>query len=98
MDQKRGQTTIHLISDFFSEFTTVEMSYGDWNFDITEYCEVRQNIFGPLNHIEVLFNTFNLPIGPRTWAFYTIQLNPMPPAPIDAKTSDDIWILTNGPE
>jgi len=61
-----GRSSIHLVSDFFSEFTTVEMSYGDWTFDITEYCDVRQNIFGPLNQIEVHFNTFNLPIGPRT--------------------------------
>ena len=93
-----GRSSIHLISDFFSEFTTVEMSYGDLTLDISEYCEIRQNIFGPLNHIDVHFNTFYLPIGPRTWAFYTIQLHPMPPAPTGAKTSDDIWIFTNGSE
>jgi hypothetical protein len=53
---------------------------------------------GPKNFIEVHFNTFDLPIGPRTWALYTIQLYPMPTIPADAKTFDGIWVFKNGPE
>lgn len=99
-----GPSSIHLVSDFFSEYTQVSMAYGGWEFDITDLCHITQvlddsadSIYGR-NHIEVRFNTMDLPIGPRTWALYTIRLNPMPVVPPGAKTHDAIRILTNGPE
>jgi hypothetical protein len=103
----KGRSSIHLVSDFFSEFTRVKMEYlvntGDGiplyrSYDITEYCEIRQRWVGSDNHMEVHFNTFRLPIGPRTWAHYTIELHPMPPLPTGSKTSDSLWIFTNGGE
>lgn len=93
-----GPSTIHLESDFFSEFTRVTMRYGHRDFDITDLCRIRQYPSGQGTHMEVRFDTFELPIGPRTWARYTIQLHPMPVIPPGAKTSDSLWIRTNGPE
>ena len=104
-DQQRAELTltgpswIHLETDFFSEFTSVTMAYGGRTFDITEWCEIEQYPGGgDRNHVEVYFDTMNLPIGPRTWADYTVQLHPMPVVPPGAKTSDSIKALTNGPE
>ncbi len=59
---------------------------------------IRQRHVGGKNYIEVHFNTFNLPIGPRTWAHYTIQLHPMPVIMEGSKISDSLWIFTNGAE
>lgn len=92
-----GSSSIHLESDFFSDFTEVDFYSESWSGDITEFCDVNQVPEGPRNHIKVSFNTYDLPVGPSTWARYTIQLNPLPPPPPGAKTSDQIWVLTDGP-
>jgi hypothetical protein len=97
---------IHLESHFFSEFTRVTLAVNGGatdaaaprEFDITDFCEIRQNWTGAVNRIEVHFNTFDLPIGPRTWARYTIELHPMPTVPPGAKLRDSLWVLTNGGE
>jgi len=102
----KGRSEIHLESHFFSEFTRVTLSENGAatdaaaprEFDITDYCKIRQQWSGRINHIEVRFNTFDLPIGPRTWARYTIQLHPMPPVPQGSKLRDSLWVLTNGGE
>ncbi len=93
-----GESEIVLESDFFSEFTTVRMAYETVEYDITDLCEISQFPAGPRNHVSVRFDSFELPIGPRTWARYTIELHPMPTVPEGAKLSDSIWVLTNGPE
>jgi hypothetical protein len=103
-DQRRarleltGRSAIHLESDFFSEFTRVTIAYDGWQFDITDRCRIEQHWSGATNHMVVSFDTMDLPIGPDTWAHYTIELNPMPPIIEGAKLSDDLWIFTNGPE
>jgi hypothetical protein len=94
----RGRSAIHLVSDFSSEFTTVEMAYESMIFDITDLCDIRQWSAGGRYFVSVYFNSLDLPIGPRTWARYTIELHPMPPAPPGAKLSDSLWILTDGSE
>ena len=93
-----GRSYLHLESDFFSEHTTVTMAWGQREFDITRLCRIRQEPMGGRNHVEVAFDTMNLPIGPRTWARYDVQLHPMPVVPPGAKTNDAIWVLTNGPD
>ena len=93
-----GDSSIFLASDFFSEFTNITLEYNHRRFDITDLCRIRQYMEGDKINMEVQFNTMNLPIGPRTWAKYTIQLHPMPVVPPGAKTSDSLWIFTNGPE
>jgi hypothetical protein len=101
-----GRSVIHLESHFFSEFTRVTLAVNGGatdaaaprEFDITDFCEIRQNWTGAVNRIEVHFNTFDLPIGPRTWARYTIELHPMPTVPPGAKLRDSLWVLTNGGE
>jgi hypothetical protein len=93
-----GDSIICLISDFFSEVTNVEMYIDGYNFDITDLCQIVQYL-GPgglKNYIEVRFDSMQLPVGPLTYACYTIKLHPLPPAPSGSKTSDVIWILTNG--
>lgn len=102
----KGRSMIRLESDFFSEFTRVTMEYLTpstdpslyRSVDITKFCEIRQQWIGAKNQIEVNFNTFRLPIGPETWANYTIELHPMPIAPDGAKTADSLWVLTHGGE
>lgn len=92
-----GRSAIHLDSGFFSEFTGVTLRYAHRTFDITDHCRIRQYRSGAgFNHVEVHFDTFDLPIGPRTWGRYTIELHPMPVVPSDAKTRDRLWIFTNG--
>ena len=93
-----GRSVIHLESDFFSEFTRVELAYGGGRFDITDQCRIRQYASGDKNHVEVHFDTMNLPIGPRTWGRYTIELHPMPVISDGAKVRDRLWIFTNGGE
>jgi len=93
-----GSSSIHLESDFFSSFTQVDLYSESFSGDITGFCDVNQVPNGPRNSIDVSFNSYDLPIGPSTWARYTIQLNPLPPPPSAAKTSDQIWVLTDGPE
>jgi hypothetical protein len=94
-----GPSSIHLESDFFSETPpTVWLEYGSWTFNITDLCEITQTPSGPSNHVAVRFNSMDLPIGPRTWARYTIELHPMPVVPPGAKLRDSIWVLTNGAE
>lgn len=93
-----GVSEIHLNTNYFSEYTEVKMFYDGREFDITAHCEIDQRPDpGPWGayHVVIGFDTFDLPIGPQTWARYTILLNAVPPAP---NFSDDIWILTNGPE
>jgi hypothetical protein len=93
-----GQSVIDLESDFFSEYTTVSMAYGGSTFDITSLCKLSQYPAGGKYHTRITFDTMNLPIGPRTWAEYTISVHPMPGVPAGAKLIDSLWILTNGPE
>lgn len=93
-----GKSILHLRSDFFGESVRVEMKYGSNRFDITSKCRIRQYQEQGRNHVEVSFDTMNLPIGPRTWANYTVTLYPMPVIPTGAKTADSLWALTNGPE
>jgi hypothetical protein len=87
-----GTSLITLESDLFSEFTDVTVSYGNRRYDITDLCSIRQRQSGGKNQIEVLFNSFDLPIGPHTWARYRVTLHPMPPIPPSTKTWDGIWI------
>jgi hypothetical protein len=93
-----GPSSIHLEIDFFSEFTQVTMAYAGGEFDITALCKIEQYRVDDKNHLDLFFDTMNLPIGPRTWAYYTITTNPMPIVPPGSKLYDSIWILTNGPE
>jgi len=93
-----GRSVIHLESDFFSEFTRVELAYRGGRFDITDRCRIRQYASGDKNHVEVHFDTMNLPIGPRTWGRYTVELHPMPVISSGAKVRDRLWIFTNGGE
>lgn len=102
----KGLSMISLESDFFSEFTRVTMEYlapgtdppVHLSYDITRFCEIRQSWVGSKNQIEVHFNTFRLPVGPETWAYYTVELHPMPIVPDGAKTADSLWVLTRGGE
>ena len=91
-----GDSTIHLVSDFFSEHTSLTMAYGDSNFDITDLCRIEQDICCSENHIGVYFNTYELPIVTNDIARYTIRLNPMPPVPERFKFEDSLWIHTCG--
>lgn len=93
-----GPSVIELESDFFSEYTTVTMAYGGSIFEITGLCKLSQSPAGGKYYTRITFDTMNLPIGPRTWAEYTIRVHPMPGVPAGAKLSDSLWILTNGPE
>jgi len=96
----KGRSSIHLQSDFFSEFTSVELctdvTEGPRCYDITEHCEISQRFVGSKNSLDIDFDTRRLPIGPNTWAHYTIQLHPLPTPSIDAKTADSILVLTHG--
>jgi hypothetical protein len=93
-----GDSSIHLETDFFSEFTQVTMAYNEYEVDITSLCRIEQYPVDGKNRINLFFDTMNLPIGPRTWAYYTITTHPMPVVPPGSKLYDSIWILTNGPE
>ena len=93
-----GRSVIHLESDFYSEFTRVELAYRGGRFDITDRCRIRQYASGTKTHVEIHFDTMNLPIGPRTWGRYSVELHPMPVIAEGSKTRDRLWIFTNGPE
>ncbi len=93
-----GRSAIFLESDFFSEFTRVTLAYRGRRFDITDRVRIRQDGSGSRNHIAVHFDVNNLPIGPRTWGLYSIELHPMPPVLGGSKTADRLWIFTNGAE
>lgn len=93
-----GPSQLHLESDFFSEHTEVILAWGGARYDVTDRCRISQEPAGGRNHVTVAFDTFDLPIGPRTWGYYTVRLHPMPVVPPGAKTSDSLWILTNGGE
>jgi hypothetical protein len=102
-EQERAQLTftgpswIYLNTDFFSESTTVSLAYGTSTFDITDRCRIAQYPGQP-STVEIQFDTMNLPIGPRTPARYTVSLHPMPVISPGTKTSDWLWVLTNGAE
>jgi hypothetical protein len=95
-----GQSVIHLESDFFSAFVpTVTLQYSEGNFDITYLCSVVQYQSGSQNHIEVYFDTTELPlpipIGTNILAYYTITLHPTPTVPAGSKLEDSLWIFTD---
>jgi hypothetical protein len=91
----RGDSAIHLMSDFFSEFTRVTLEASGFVFDITDLCRVEQNPHGSKKtHITVYFNTRDLPMEADEWAYYTIEIHPMPVVPEGAKLEDSLWIRT----
>lgn len=93
-----GDSWLHVESTFFSEHTSVTMSYGGDTFDITGLCAFEQLPISGGWHTTIAFDSMNLPIGPHTLATYTVNIHPMPIVPPGAKLTDSLKVWTNGPE